>query len=95
MWLPQLGLFEGQENRIPYDRHLLMAAMAPRPVCVVSPTLDREVKAGDIARCVEAARPAYTVQGATDKLTLATPEHYNCLDPKMHAVVIGWLKSLD
>ena len=93
--LPQLGLFEGQEDRIPYDRHLLIAAMAPRPVCVVSPTLDREVKAEDIARCVDSARPAFTVQGATDKLTLLTPEHYNCFDPKMHAVVIEWLNGLD
>ena len=95
MWLPQLGLFEGQEDRLPYDRHLLMAAMAPRPACVVSPTLDREVRSEDIARCVEAARAAYTIQGAAQNLTLATPEAYNCFDPKMHAVVIEWLKGLD
>jgi pimeloyl-ACP methyl ester carboxylesterase len=40
--IPRLGFFVGREDRIPYDFDDLIATIAPRPVLVVEPQLDRD-----------------------------------------------------
>lgn len=95
MRIPRLGYYDGYENRIPYDRHLLLAAMAPRPVCVITPQLDREVDGEDVTAAVEAARKAYGLFEASGRITQLTPEQYNNFGPEMQELVVEWLKSLD
>ena len=43
--LPRLGFFIGNESRLPYDFDELVAAIAPRSVLVVEPTMDRATTA--------------------------------------------------
>src|SRR5690606_36273961 len=40
--LPKLGLFIGREAEVPYDYDALISAVAPRPVLVVQPSMDRD-----------------------------------------------------
>jgi hypothetical protein len=94
LFLPRLGHYVGNEPKVPYDRHLLLAAMAPRPVCVVTPELDREVVHADVTRAVEAARQVYERHGASAALTQFSPESYNHFGPEMHVVVIDWLQRV-
>jgi hypothetical protein len=93
MLLPRLGLFVGQEARVPYDTHLLLACLAPRPALVVSQTLDREARVEDVTKAVDAARAVYKLHGAEGKLELATPEEFNRFGPEAHALVVEWLKK--
>lgn len=94
MLLPRLGHYVGNELYVPYDAHLLIASMAPRPVCVVTPLLDREVVHDDVTRAVESARQIYELYGASDSLTHVSPETYNHFGPEMHAIVLEWLQRL-
>jgi hypothetical protein len=57
--LPRLGLFL-QETSVPYDYDELIAALAPRPVLLVSAELDRDATLSDVVACVSAARRAWT-----------------------------------
>ncbi len=91
--LPRLGSFIGQEDHIPYDIPDLLASLAPRPVLVVSPTLDREARLPDVNNAVAAARLAYAHRGASERLEQASPEDYNRLSPKTQALIIEWLKK--
>lgn len=93
MLLPRLGAFVGEEGRIPYDYHELIAMMAPKPVLVVSPILDRESTLEDVRLCVDKARRIYSLYGAEDKLKLETPDDYNRFGPEMHEIVIEWLNA--
>jgi len=93
MLLPRLGLFIGHESRIPYDVHLLLAAMAPRPVLVVSPLLDREAPLSDVTRAVESARQVYSLYNASGNLEQLSPEDYNRFGPEMQSLAIEWLKK--
>jgi len=91
MLVPKLGYFIGEEARVPYDVHELLASFAPRPLLVVSPTLDREAKPEDVTKAVDAARSAYKLLGAESSLEQAKPEDYNRFGPELQALVIEWL----
>jgi len=91
MLLPRLGFFVGRETRVPYDVHHLFACLAPRPLLVVSPQLDREATLEDVTQAVEAARPVYALHGAADRLEQVAPEDYNRLSPATKSLVVEWL----
>jgi len=94
MLLPRLGLFLGQEARVPYDVSHLLACLAPRPALVLSPQLDREAPLEDVTRAVERARQVYTLYGAADRLAQVAPKDYAHLGPEMQAMVTRWLHDV-
>jgi dienelactone hydrolase len=94
MLLPKLGYFLDNEERIPYDFHMLLATLAPRAALVVSPALDREATLEDVKTCVRQARKAYEFFDAEDNLRQDIPEDYNRFGPEVQNTVIEWLKSL-
>jgi hypothetical protein len=93
MLLPRLGFFTGHEERIPYDVHLLFASLAPRPLLVVSPQLDRAASLEDVTQAVEAARQVYALYGAAEKVKQISPEDYNRFSPQTQALALDWLKE--
>jgi pimeloyl-ACP methyl ester carboxylesterase len=93
MLLPKLGYFIEHEERVPYDVSDLLACLAPRPVLVVSPQLDREAPQDLVTPAIEAARQEYARHGAADRLTQLAPEDYNRFGPEMQALMLGWLKE--
>lgn len=90
---PRLGFFVGQESRTPFDFHEVIAAVAPRPVLVVAPELDRHAPLNDVEDAVEAARTAYNLYGAEDRLQLADPQDYNRFSDKLLREIVDWLAS--
>jgi len=91
--LPRMGFFPGEEERVPYDIPELIGCMAPRPVLVVSPQLDREAPLDDVTRGVEAARKVYGLYGAAARLEQLSPEDFNHFDSLMQERVVEWLKG--
>ncbi len=94
MLIPKLGFFVGQEERIPYDIHELMACAAPRPLLVVAPELDREAPPDSVSQAVDAARKVYDLVDAEQNLELAIPEDYRRFGPEMQTIVIKWLRRM-
>ncbi len=91
--LPRLGLFAGREKEIPYDYDELIATLAPRPVLVVQPSMDRDATPADVRAAVEAARKTYSTQQAGDKLALHEPNDYQRLPTATQDTAIAWLKG--
>ena len=88
----RLGFFVGHESRIPYDFHELLAAIAPRPVLVVQPQLDRDASVADVRAAVEEARKVYALYGAAGKLALQEPWDYNRLPrPTQDWIIDKWM----
>jgi len=94
MVMPRLGCFIGQEARVPYDVDELLAAMAPRPVFVLSPKYDRENPLALTQKAVKNAGAAYRLYGAESNLRLESPEAYNHFDPSMQKHVVQWLNEI-
>jgi pimeloyl-ACP methyl ester carboxylesterase len=91
--IPRLGLFAGSENRLPYDYDEVIALAAPRPVLVVSPTMDRDANPQDISQAVARARGVYNLYGAPTKLSLYEPEDYGRLTTATQDQIIVWMKQ--
>lgn len=91
--IPQLGFFIGHESQIPYDYQDLLAMIAPRPVLVVQPLLDRDADPDEVAGAVRQARQVYALYGAKDKLQLLDPWDYNRLPDNTLNDAVSWMKA--
>lgn len=91
--LPKLGFFIGSESRIPYDFDELISSIAPRPVLVVEPQLDRDATPADVRGAVERARKVYALYDAQDRLGLDEPWDYNRLPTAVQDSAIEWMSK--
>ena len=105
--LPRLGLFEGAEERLPYDFEDLIALTAPRGVLVVQPAMDRDADPAAVRQAVEHAAAAYAWTGAACRigdtvsgpagapvqLELREPDDYGRLTLQMQIPLIAWLRE--
>ena len=91
--IPRLGYFVGHESEIPYDYDGLLAMIAPRPVLVIEPQLDRDATPADVHHAVDQARKVYALYGANDKLSLAEPWDYNRLPTVTMNDAVTWMKA--
>lgn len=89
--IPRLGLFIGHEGRIPYDYDDLMGLIAPRPVMVIQPLLDRDAVPADVSASVRRASKVYALYGAANRLKLWEPWDYNRLPDYMQTTAIQWM----
>jgi len=87
-FIPRLGFFVGHEDKVPYDFHELLAAIAPRPMLVVQPQLDRDANPADVRTAVAQARRVYDLYGAGAKLALEEPWDYNRLPDRLQEWII-------
>ncbi|HUR22164.1 MAG TPA: acetylxylan esterase, partial [Vicinamibacterales bacterium] len=75
--LPKLGFFESQPSRLPVDYDEIVAAIAPRPVQIVAPEMDRYNPVDRVKRSVEASRRAYALLGAESSLEIESVLDWN------------------
>jgi pimeloyl-ACP methyl ester carboxylesterase len=91
--LPRLGFFAGNEARVPYDYHEVLACIAPRPMLVVAPAMDKDAVAGDVRRCIDEAQKIYRLYGTTDRLQLSVPDDYSRFSAVMREKAYQWLRD--
>jgi hypothetical protein len=91
--IPRLGFFVGHEAQIPYDYPDLLGMIAPRPVLVVQPLLDRDATPADVEAAVGQAKKVYSLYGAGDKLALDEPWDYNRLPNKTLNEAVQWMST--
>jgi hypothetical protein len=89
--LPRLGAFYGSEQRLPVDYDEILSMVAPRPLYVHAPTLDRFNPVEDVKTAVEKTRQVYGLYGKEAELTLDTPVDFNLFDNPQQKPVYDWL----
>jgi hypothetical protein len=89
--IPKLGAFIGNESRVPYDFNKLIAAIAPCPVYMYAPLLDRDATPSDVRAAVRQAKTIYTFYNAADQLTLDALWDYNRLPEVSQARITKWM----
>jgi dienelactone hydrolase len=91
--LPRLGFFVGNEDRIPYDFHEILACIAPRPLMVIAPVMDKDEILQDVGNCVEQARKIYSLYGSPDNIQIFSPDDYNRFSNVMREKTYKWLQE--
>jgi len=69
----------------------LLGLIAPRPVLVMQPQLDRDATPADVKTAVDEARKVYSLYGASDKLGWREPWDYNRLPNQLQDELIQWM----
>lgn len=90
---PRLGFFVGEQNRIPYDYHEILASIAPRPLLIVAPQWDRYADFAAVRSCVEEVKKVYRLYNAENELEFLTPDDYNRFSPDMQKAAFDWIKT--
>jgi cephalosporin-C deacetylase-like acetyl esterase len=90
--IPRLGFFVGHENRLPVDFDEIIASIAPRPVAVIAPQMDRDSNFADIKQSCQKIRKVYQLFEAEDKFKCFFPYYYNNFND---VVLEDFYKALD
>ena len=91
--LPQLGFFVGHEPRIPYDFHEILACIAPRPLLVIAPALDKDASLKNVRYCTDQVRTVYDLYEAEEMINVFSPDDYNRLSDEMLEKTYRWLED--
>jgi pimeloyl-ACP methyl ester carboxylesterase len=94
MLLPALGLFAGNETRIPYDLDDLLALAAPKPVLLVHPKYDRFAPSAPFSAFADRMTALYRDLGKAADLALLQPETYNQFNEDVQKELITALAKL-
>lgn len=68
---PELTDYVGREAALPFDQHVLLAAIAPRPLLLTYARDDRWANPSGVAASARAARAVYRLLGHEDALALS------------------------
>ena len=79
---------------MPYDFDELIAAIAPRSVLVVEPTMDRATTPADVRQAVTRAKQVFNLYPASDKLTLYEPMDYTRLTAATQDGAVRWMNPI-
>jgi len=91
--MPRLGLYAGNEAKLPYDFDDIMALIAPRPVLIVQPKQDRDADPVAVSNTVKRAQKIYSLNGAENKIGLQEPDDYGRLTDATQNEAIKWMKN--
>lgn len=92
--LPKLGFFVGHENRLPVDFNEIIASIAPRPVLIIAPRLDRDAHLEDIKSSVNDVEKIYDLHGAKSDIQLVIPNDYSMFSTVSRKPLYEWFHSL-
>jgi len=90
--MPRLGFFAGQEARLPFDDDEALALVAPRPVLVIAPELDRYARVEDVRREMRAPQAIYRLLGHQSALEVETPLDFARFPRQRQEFVFDWLE---
>ncbi|HWB99826.1 MAG TPA: alpha/beta fold hydrolase, partial [Bryobacteraceae bacterium] len=88
---PRLGFFLGHEDRLPFDFDEVLALVAPKPVLLIAPTLDRYARVADVRTEVERSRRAYRLLDSEGALELETPLEINRFPQHLQRQAADWI----
>lgn len=89
--LPRLGLFSGEEERIPIDFDGILSCIAPRPLLVITPTQDRDHTITIVRKLTSVTAAVYSRFQARDQLTVKEPATFNHFTSEMQQEISDWL----
>jgi dienelactone hydrolase len=92
--IPRLGMFLGDEKRIPYDFHEVLALIAPRPVFILAPKFDQDWLYEDVETCYREAAKIFDLYGKRQNIMLHNPDDFNRYPPEYQQTIIDWFKKI-
>ena len=93
-YMPKIrGVYENNPDKMPFDFHEVLAAIAPRPIYVNAPLYDANFEVEGVKKCIAAAQPVFELLEATDALTVEYPDCAHDFPDDVRERVYDWLQK--
>lgn len=91
--IPRLGFFDGHENRIPVDFPEILANLAPRPLMVIAPEMDRHADHDNVMEALKGVKRLYQNMEAPNNMEWQSPHAFNHFTEVQQQEMIKWLEQ--
>ena len=91
--LPRLGFFVNNESHIPTDFHEILACIAPRPLLIIAPEMDKDACVSDVQNCVNQVKKVYELYNRQNNIELFIPDDYNRFSYPMREKTYKWVSK--
>ena len=92
-FLPRLGYFAYTPENVPVDFPEIIAAIAPRPLLIISPELDRHADLPSIKKSMASVKSVYEMYRKGDQLQFQTPREINRMTEDMNKAVAEFFEN--
>jgi dienelactone hydrolase len=93
-YMPKIrDVYNNDPNKMPFDFHEVLAAIAPRPIYVNAPLNDSNFDVGGVKKCIAAAQPVFELLGAKGALTVEYPDAAHDFPDDVRERVYQWLEK--
>jgi cephalosporin-C deacetylase-like acetyl esterase len=89
--LPRLGFFQDHPRRLPIDFSEIISLVAPRPLLVLAPQLDRHADLEPVKTAMAEVQQVYSLLRVPGRLTVQYPLEVNKLNPEMQHEMVAWV----
>src|SRR5690606_26087998 len=87
--IPRLGFFKDHSPRLPVDLPDIISVLAPRPVLLMAPLLDRHADLEEVKQGIGIANQYYERKGS-DKITAVYPIEVNRFTSEQQQRMVAW-----
>ena len=92
--IPRLGWYAEKPQQTPIDWTEITACIAPRPLMIIAPTLDRYTDRQAISQTLNQIKNRYKESGKTNNLEIQTPEEINRMTVHMNKDIVHFFKRI-
>jgi cephalosporin-C deacetylase-like acetyl esterase len=92
--LPRLGFFAGNENHLPVDFPEIISLIAPRPLYIIAPELDRHADFDRLLETRDKTGIIYDWYDSGENLQFETPYNFNTFSPDQRQRITNWFDRL-
>lgn len=92
--IPRLGFFVGNENRLPVDFPEIISCIAPRPLLVIAPELDRHANKEMVSQCMKEVTEVYSFLKSPQNVSFKTPHEFNRFENSQRQELVKWLVDM-
>jgi hypothetical protein len=93
-FLPRLGYFANRPDDAPVDFAEIVASIAPRPLMIVAPELDRYADMASLKRSIESVKAVYNLYQKGNQFHFDTPHEINRMTTEMNKSVADFYGKL-
>jgi hypothetical protein len=86
-------VYGNNPDKMPFDFHEVLAAIAPRGIYVNAPLGDSNFEVSGVRKCIAAAQPVYDLLGAKDQLIVEYPDCGHDFPDDVRTRVYSWLEK--
>jgi pimeloyl-ACP methyl ester carboxylesterase len=93
-FIPKLGFYTDNPQNTPVDFGEIISCIAPRPLMIISPSMDRYADLNAIKGTMKAVQGIYELYGKPEQLVFKTPLEINRMTEEMNSEVAGFYETI-